>query len=257
MAKIKETCTLYKLLAVLGLAKTAEMTKDFELRGISINAINNVIIPVRNDREVEYLLNHAERSVMLVSNPEVNTQIKCYSPYGKDNLIIESKDIWSIYKKIVDTYRYVSIISDFKPDDYGDIMNKCAILSKTSKLFNCKVGKKCSFHHGVLIGCDDLQVTKNAAGDLISIPQLGYTKIGDETQILNNSVVYRGAFDVTELGNHVQVGTGTVIEADCTIEDNVYIGNNCVIGRGTFICAGTVIKSGTILEPETSIESDE
>ena len=30
MAKIKETCTLYKLLAVLGLAKTAEMTKDFD-----------------------------------------------------------------------------------------------------------------------------------------------------------------------------------------------------------------------------------
>ena len=60
------------------------------------------------------------------------------------------------------------------------------------------------------------------------------------------------AFFPLQIGDHVYIGEGSVINA-AVVNSYVYIGKNCVIGRRCTIRDCVYIEDGTILPPETVV----
>jgi carbonic anhydrase/acetyltransferase-like protein (isoleucine patch superfamily) len=85
-----------------------------------------------------------------------------------------------------------------------------------------------------------------------------YIKIGNRTNIQDNSVVHVTIRDSpTNIGNGVTVGHGAIIHG-CTIEDDCLIGmgailmDDAIIGEGSLIGAGALIPPNMII-PENSL----
>ena len=86
-----------------------------------------------------------------------------------------------------------------------------------------------------------------------------YIRIGDDTNIQDNSVLHcdAGLFPL-EIGHRVTVGHLAMLHG-CTIEDDCLIGigavvlNGARIGRGSVIAAGAVVPEGMQVPPESMV----
>lgn len=84
-------------------------------------------------------------------------------------------------------------------------------------------------------------------GDVNSI------RIGDETNIQDNSVVHVDEGDfVTVVGNRVTVGHSAVLHG-CTIEDDCLIGIGAIILNGARIGQGSVVAAGSLVPEDAEI----
>ncbi|HDY87258.1 MAG TPA: UDP-3-O-(3-hydroxymyristoyl)glucosamine N-acyltransferase [bacterium] len=97
-------------------------------------------------------------------------------------------------------------------------------------IYDCvKWGKDCFFKPGAVIGHSGFGYERDENNVPILRPHLGGVKIGDSVTVGANSIVARGTFDDTVIGDNVK------------IDDLVHIPHNCVIGDNTIITAGSII----------------
>jgi len=81
-------------------------------------------------------------------------------------------------------------------------------------------------------------------------------KIGDETNIQDNTVLHADYGVPCTLGNRVTVGHSVVLHG-CTVEDDALIGigaiilNSARIGKGAVIAAGALVPEGMEVPPAT------
>ena len=102
------------------------------------------------------------------------------------------------------------------------------------------IGKNCQFDPGVIIGGTDFSpVLGYQRSELIQFPQMGGVKIGDNVIIKYNSMVGKGTFDYTTIGDD------TMIDFNCQIGHNCQIGGSCIIAAGTIIGGSTTIGNMT------------
>lgn len=127
---------------------------------------------------------------------------------------------------------------------YGEkepkIMEDVFIAQTSTIIGDVSIGKDSSIWFGVTI-----------RGDMDTI------KIGERTNIQDNSVLHNEIGHSLEIGNDVTVGHGAVIHNEF-IGDNTLIGmgaillndarigNNCIIGAGSLVTEGTVIPDGQL-----------
>ena len=105
-----------------------------------------------------------------------------------------------------------------------------------------RIGQRCIFHGGVVIGADGFGIAPDGTGAWTKVPQIGSVLIGDDVEIGANTTIDRGAIEDTvihegvKLDNHIQVahnvsiGAHTVIAALTGISGSVKIGARCHIG---------------------------
>lgn len=106
----------------------------------------------------------------------------------------------------------------------------------------CKVGEGCEFDPGVIIGGTDFSpVMAHDRSELVQFPQLGGVIVGDHVVIKYNSMVGKGTFGYTIVGDN------TMIDYGCQI------GHNCTIGKSCIIAAGTIIAGSTSIGDNTTI----
>jgi len=79
-------------------------------------------------------------------------------------------------------------------------------------------------------------------------------RIGDRSNVQDNSVLHVDAGTPCVIGNDVTIGHGAIVHA-CTVEDGVLIGMGAVvlsrarIGAGALIAAGAVVGEDAFVEP--------
>lgn len=104
------------------------------------------------------------------------------------------------------------------------------------------IGDNCIFDRGCIIGGEDFSpVLADDGHTLVQFPQLGGVKIGDGVVVKYNSMIGKGTFGYTTIGDN------TMIDYGCQI------GHNCIIGKSCIIAAGTIIGGSTIIEDSVVI----
>ena len=122
------------------------------------------------------------------------------------------------------------------------------------------VGSDSCLSPGVLIGGNgiNLHVSRDSP-DLLMFPHLSGVKIGKSVFVGAGSVVNRGIFESTEIGDHSVIGSSVSIGHNCLIGDKVWIssssvlGGSCVIEDLVSIAAGVTIKNGLVLRKGASV----
>lgn len=121
-----------------------------------------------------------------------------------------------------------------------------------------RVGKRCIFHSGVVIGGDGFGFIPTRE-TWVKIPQIGGVIVGDDCEIGANTTIDRGALEDTVLGNgvkidnlcivahNVRVGDNTIIAACCGIGGSTVIGKNCVFGGGSMVSDHVCIADNVVL----------
>lgn len=100
-----------------------------------------------------------------------------------------------------------------------------------------KVGDNCYFDYGSIIGAAGLGYRRNKSFDptLVAKPQKFGVIIGDDVLVGANSVVVRGSWRDTVIGD------GTKIGNNVTVGHNVIVGKHCIIGPGVRLCGSCEI----------------
>lgn len=110
---------------------------------------------------------------------------------------------------------------DTKPTEYCD---------------ECVIGEGCQFDEGVIIGGTDFSpVMGEDRYHLVQFPQMGGVMIGDNVVIKYNSMVGKGTFGFTTIGDN------TMIDYNCQVGHNCQVGKSCIIAAGTIISGSTII----------------
>ena len=101
------------------------------------------------------------------------------------------------------------------------------------------LGKNVIIEHGAVIGCEGFSFERNEKNELERFLHIGGVVIGDNVQIGANSLVERGTFGDTIIGE------GTQVDGLVMIGHNSNIGKHCVIVCGSAICGSVTIGDYT------------
>jgi UDP-3-O-[3-hydroxymyristoyl] glucosamine N-acyltransferase len=107
-------------------------------------------------------------------------------------------------------------------------------------LKDVKVGKRCIFQSGAVIGSDGFGYTPTSEGN-IKVPQVGGVIIGDDVEIGANTAIDRATLDMT------------IIENDVKIDNLVQVAHNVRIGEHTRIAAQTGITGRVTIEKDVVV----
>lgn len=111
-------------------------------------------------------------------------------------------------------------------------------------------------HEGTIVGSHALAYYPDEEGRRCKIPQIGYVEIGENVEILANSVIERGGITRTVIGDGTKVGNLVIIG------HNSRVGRDCVLVGGTMMAGSTkigdrVITGGQVgIADHTEIASD-
>ncbi len=106
----------------------------------------------------------------------------------------------------------------------------------------CRIGARCIIHAGAVIGADGFGFAPTADGSYSKIPQLGIVEIADDVEIGANTTVDRATMGRTaigqgtkldnliQVGHNAEIGTNTVMAAQCGIAGSTHVGSNCMFG---------------------------
>lgn len=101
-------------------------------------------------------------------------------------------------------------------------------------MYRCRIGRKCIFHPGVVIGGDGFGFVPGPQG-LIKVPQTGIVQIDDDVELGANTTVDRARFGRTWIKSNVK------------IDNQVMIAHNVVIGESSIIVAQSGIAGSAEL----------
>ena len=138
-------------------------------------------------------------------------------------------------------------------------------LNKNYHYKGATIGDNCNIDKTVLLGIEGLKVINTPSNEKIQFKHTGEVIIGDKVDIGAYSIIHRGTFDETIIGNGCKFGAYTNIGHNCVIGDNVVmavgvilnggvkVGNNCWLSSGVKvrhyinICSGVVLGLGSVV----------
>lgn len=115
-------------------------------------------------------------------------------------------------------------------------------LIETGRCLELIVGDNCHFDEGTIIGGTDFSpVVGDDPEELVQFPQMGGVKIGNNVVIKYHSMVGKGTFGYTEIGDY------TMIDYGCQVGHNCIVGKNCIMAAGVIIGGSTIIGDHTVI----------
>lgn len=128
------------------------------------------------------------------------------------------------------------MIKSFK-DKSPIIHENCFIAETANVVGEVNIGANSNIWYNVVIRAD-----------------MNYVKIGENTNIQDNSVVHNAEKFPTIIGDNVTVGHSAVIHA-CTIGNNTLIGMGAIVLDGAEVGEETIIGAGALVAPGKKIPS--
>ena len=120
---------------------------------------------------------------------------------------------------------------------------------------HCRVGQRCVFHAGVVVGADGFGFAPSAAG-WEKIEQLGTVQIGNDVEIGANTCVDRAALGQTviedgvkldnliQIGHNVHIGAHSALAGCVGVAGSARIGERCTIGGGAVVLGHLSLADG-------------
>ena len=127
------------------------------------------------------------------------------------------------------------------------------------------IGKKCTLHSGVIVGCDGFGFVPDENGIYVKVPQTGKVIIEDNVDIgstttidratLGSTIIRKGAKldNQIQIAHNVEIGKNTVIAAQTGIAGSTKIGENCQIGGQVGIVGHLTIGNNVRIQAQSGI----
>ena len=115
-----------------------------------------------------------------------------------------------------------------------------------STISHAVLGKRVVLYPGVRIGQDGFGFAPGPTG-MVSVPQLGLVRLGDDVEIGANTTIDRGSAQDTV------IGSGTRIDNLVQIGHNVRIGQHCVIVAQVGISGSTVLEDFVVIGGQAGV----
>jgi gamma-carbonic anhydrase len=123
-------------------------------------------------------------------------------------------------------------------DKRPKVSQECFLAPSSSVIGDVEVGPKSSIWFGTVV-----------RGDVF------YIRIGNETNIQDNSVVHvTSNKNPTLIGNRVTVGHSVTLHG-CTVKDHVLVGIGSIVMDQSEIEEWSIVASGSVVKPGTKIPS--
>ena len=116
----------------------------------------------------------------------------------------------------------------------------CQLKANVTLVRDVRVGARCIFHSGSVIGGDGFGNAMTSDG-WVKVPQLGGVEIGDDVEVGSCTSIDCGAIDDTviengvridnqiQIGHNVHLGEHTAIAASAAVAGSARIGKRCLI----------------------------
>lgn len=132
---------------------------------------------------------------------------------------------------------------------------------------DCKIGKSCILHSGVIIGADGFGFVPDENGEYQKVPQIGNVILEDFVEIGSNATIDRATLGSTilrrgvkidnlvHLAHNVEVGRNTAMAAQVGVAGSAKIGENVMVGGQAGISGHLHIADGTKIVAQSGIPS--
>jgi UDP-3-O-[3-hydroxymyristoyl] glucosamine N-acyltransferase len=127
------------------------------------------------------------------------------------------------------------------------------------------IGKKCTLHSGVIVGCDGFGFVPDENGIYVKVPQTGKVIIEDNVDIgstttidratLGSTIIRKGAKldNQIQIAHNVDIGENTVIAAQTGIAGSTKVGKDCQIGGQVGIVGHLTIGNNVRIQAQSGI----
>ena len=127
------------------------------------------------------------------------------------------------------------------------------------------IGKKCTLHSGVIVGCDGFGFVPDKNGIYVKVPQTGNVIIEDNVDIGSTTTIDRATLGSTiirngakldnqiQIAHNVEIGENTVIAAQTGIAGSTKVGKDCQIGGQVGIVGHLTIGDNVRIQAQSGI----
>lgn len=103
------------------------------------------------------------------------------------------------------------------------------------------IGSDVELDPGVVIGTEGFKLIRNFEGNLERLKHIGGVKIGRHVEIGSNTVIDRGTFGDTIIGDYSK------------LDNNIHISHNDILGKNVLVCAHVTIAGSCIVGDNAEI----
>lgn len=118
-----------------------------------------------------------------------------------------------------------------------------------------KISPKAKIFYGAALS-GDIEVAEgvNIWYNVSMRGDMSYIRIGENTNIQDNSVVHTNLDQPCIIGKNVTVGHGAILHA-CTVEDDCLIGMGSIVLDGATVEQGALVGAGCVVPPGKTVPS--
>ena len=263
-----------------------KVEKDGEFNWLGLTAEDyegKKVLTFLNDEKYYKEIKNNKSITCIVTTDEVAQKIE----KGKYGIIISNnprKDFFELHNKLVKEDFYFTkrdnqisekayISEKANIGSYNIIIEDDVIIEAGVTIYeNVTIKKGTIIKSGTILGADGFQYIRNK-DDIIKVEPAGELEIAEDVVIHNNSVIDKGIFGKTfigentkiynlvhvahdsKIGKNVFLTAGVIVCGRVKIGANSYLGPNCTIKNGLFLGENTKISMGSVVTKD--VKDDE
>ncbi|MDU5802092.1 MAG: DapH/DapD/GlmU-related protein [Fusobacterium periodonticum] len=263
-----------------------KVEKDGEFDWLGLTAEDyegKKVLTFLNDEKYYKEIENNKSITCIVTTDEVAQKIE----KGKYGIIISNnprKDFFELHNKLVKEDFYFTkrdnqisekayISEKANIGSYNIIIEDDVIIEAGVTIYeNVTIKKGTIIKSGTILGADGFQYIRNK-DDIIKVEPAGELEIAEDVVIHNNSVIDKGIFGKTfigentkiynlvhvahdsKIGKNVFLTAGVIVCGRVKIGANSYLGPNCTIKNGLFLGENTKISMGSVVTKD--VKDDE
>lgn len=263
-----------------------KVEKDGEFNWLGLTAEDyegKKVLTFLNDEKYYKEIENNKSITCIVTTDEVAQKIE----KGKYGIIISNnprKDFFELHNKLVKEDFYFTkrdnqisekayISEKANIGSYNIIIEDDVIIEAGVTIYeNVTIKKGTIIKSGTILGADGFQYIRNK-DDIIKVEPAGELEIAEDVVIHNNSVIDKGIFGKTfigentkiynlvhvahdsKIGKNVFLTAGVIVCGRVKIGANSYLGPNCTIKNGLFLGENTKISMGSVVTKD--VKDDE
>lgn len=263
-----------------------KVEKDGEFDWLGLTAEDyegKKVLTFLNDEKYYKEIENNKSITCIVTTDEVAQKIE----KGKYGIIISNnprKDFFELHNKLVKEDFYFTkrdnqisekayISEKANIGSYNIIIEDDVIIEAGVTIYeNVTIKKRTIIKSGTILGADGFQYIRNK-DDIIKVEPAGELEIAEDVVIHNNSVIDKGIFGKTfigentkiynlvhvahdsKIGKNVFLTAGVIVCGRVKIGANSYLGPNCTIKNGLFLGENTKISMGSVVTKD--VKDDE
>lgn len=253
-----------------------EKDGEFDWLGLTAEGYEGKkVLTFLNDEKYYKEIKNNKSITCIVTTDEVVQKIE----KGKYGIIISNnprKDFFELHNKLVKEDFYFTkrdnqisekayISEKANIGSYNIIIEDDVIIEAGVTIYeNVTIKKGTIIKSGTILGADGFQYIRNK-DDIIKVEPAGELEIAEDVVIHNNSVIDKGIFGKTfigentkiynlvhvahdsKIGKNVFLTAGVIVCGRVKIGANSYLGPNCTIKNGLFLGENTKISMGSVV----------